>query len=97
MAYGNTLASGMYGGIVVHPKNEKAAREFHIIFSEIYNSADKGFFRGTEGKIGSFDFNKFIENKPDLILTNGMAYKYILFFGDQSKILTQRECPNIHR
>ena len=70
------VASGMYGGIIVHPKNEKAAKEFHIIFSEIYNSADKGFFRGTEGKIGSFDFNKFVENKPDLILTNGMAYKF---------------------
>jgi hypothetical protein len=80
------VASGMYGGIIVHPRNEKAAKEFHIIFSEIYNSADKGLFRGTEGKIGSFDFNKFIENKPDLILTNGMAYKYIPFFGDQSRI-----------
>ena len=80
------VASGMYGGIIVHPRIEKAAKEFHIIFSEIYNSADKGLFTGTEGKIGSFDFNKFIENKPDLILTNGMAYKYIPFFGDQSKI-----------
>ncbi len=80
------VASGMYGGIIVHPKNEKAAREFHMIFSEIFNSADKGLFRGTEGKIGSFDFNKFIANKPDLILTNGMAYKYVPFFGDQAKI-----------
>ena len=81
------VASGMYGGIIVHPKNEKPAKEFHMIFSEIYNSADKGFFRGTEGKIGSFDFNKFIANKPDLILTNGMAYKYIPFFGGQTKLL----------
>ena len=80
------VASGMYGGIIVHPKNEKAAKEFHMIFSEIFNSADKGFFRGSAGKIGSFDFSKFIANKPDLILTNGMAYKYMPFFGDQSKI-----------
>jgi nitrite reductase (NO-forming) len=84
------VASGMYGGIVVHPKNEKVAKEFHMIFSEIYNSADKGFFRGTGGKIGSFDFNKFIANKPDLILTNGMAYKYIPFFGGQTKLLINK-------
>ena len=57
-----------------------------MIFSEVFNSADKGFFRGTEGNIGSFDFSKFIANKPDLILTNGMAYKYVPFFGDQSKV-----------
>ena len=30
-----------------------------------------------EQKIGSFDMAKFIANKPDLILTNGMAYKYM--------------------
>lgn len=80
------VASGMYGGIIVHPKNEVIAKEFHIIFSEIFNSADNGLFKGTGGKIGSFDFNKFLENKPDLILTNGMAYKYMPFFGDKSKI-----------
>jgi nitrite reductase (NO-forming) len=80
------VANGMYGGIIVHAKNENSAKEFHMIFSEIFNSADKGFFRGTEGKIGSFDFNKFIANKPDLILTNGMAYKYIPSFGSHAKI-----------
>jgi nitrite reductase (NO-forming) len=80
------VANGMYGGIIVHPNNEKPAKEFHMIFSEVFNSADKGFFKGTEGKIGSFDFNKFIANRPDLILTNGMAYKYMPFFGDQAKI-----------
>ena len=80
------VASGMYGGIIVHPKNEVVAKEFRIIFSEIFNSADNGLFKGTGGKIGSFDFNKFVENKPDLILTNGMAYKYMPFFGDKNKI-----------
>lgn len=80
------IANGMYGGIIVHPNNEKPAKEFHMIFSEVFNSADKGFFKGAEGKMGSFDINKFIANTPDLILTNGMAYKYIPFFGDQVKI-----------
>jgi nitrite reductase (NO-forming) len=57
-----------------------------MVFSEIYNSADRGIFQGTDGKVGSFDFDKFMENKPDLILTNGMAYKYIPFIGGQKKI-----------
>ena len=29
--------------------------------------------------------NKFLANKPDLILTNGMAYKYMPFFGILAK------------
>lgn len=80
------VANGMYGGIIVHPNNEKPAKEFHMIFSEVFNSADKGFFKGAEGKTGSFDFDKFVANRPDLILTNGMAYRYMPFFGDQAKI-----------
>jgi nitrite reductase (NO-forming) len=81
------IASGMYGEIVVHPHNENHAREFYMVFSELYNSADNGLFRGTDGKIGSFSLDKFISNKPDLILTNGMAYRYIPFFGGQTKLL----------
>ena len=87
------IASGMYGGIVVHSKDErKAAKEFYVVFGEIYNDADKGLFNditraeNTTTAVGSFDMSKFIENKPDLILTNGMAYKYIPFFGSQNKI-----------
>ena len=34
--------------------------------------------------------NKFLANKPDLILTNGMAYKYMPFFGTISKILLNK-------
>jgi nitrite reductase (NO-forming) len=75
------IASGMYGGIVVHSKDErKAAKEFYLVFGEIYNNADKGLFNDitqTNTTIGSFDMAKFVANKPDLILTNGMAYKYI--------------------
>jgi hypothetical protein len=37
-------------------------------------------------EIGSFDMSKFIANKPDLILTNGMAYKYIPFIGAETKM-----------
>ena len=30
------IANGMYGGIVVHPKVEKPAKEFYMVFGEIY-------------------------------------------------------------
>jgi nitrite reductase (NO-forming) len=79
------IASGMYGEIVVHPRNESHAREFYMVFSELYNSADTGLFKGSNRKVGSFSMDKFIANRPDLILTNGMAYKYIPFFGGQTK------------
>ena len=35
----------MYGGIVVHSKDERRpAKEFYVVFGEVYNTADKGFF-----------------------------------------------------
>ena len=40
------IASGMYGGIVVHPKNEKPAKEFYMVVGEIYNTEDRGLFVG---------------------------------------------------
>ena len=83
------IASGMYGGIIVSPSshNQKiqANREFDVVFSEVYNSADNGLFKGTNGVIGSFDLDKFIKGNPDLVLTNGMAYKYIPWIGTISK------------
>jgi nitrite reductase (NO-forming) len=118
------IASGMYGAIIVHPKNEKLAKEFYVVFGEIYNTADKGLFAGAgrgsnvtsnsnsnttsnvtldgissaptrpgmqQQEIGSFDMSKFIANKPDLILTNGMAYKYIPFIGTQTKMILNED------
>ena len=35
--------------------------------------------------------NKFIANKPDLILTNGMAYKYMPLFGSIAKIILNKD------
>ena len=83
------VASGMYGGIIVRPspydQKNQATKEFDIVFGEVYNSADNGLFKGTNGVIGSFDLEKFIEGNPDLVLTNGMAYKYIPWIGTVSK------------
>ena len=76
----------MYGGIVVHPENEKPAKEFYVVFGEIYNAADQGPFVGTNGTTGSFDIGKLWNSNPDLVLTNGMAHKYVPEIGVASKI-----------
>ena len=80
------ISNGMYGGIVVHPTNEEPAKEFYMVFSELYNSADKGPFVGTNGTAGSFDIGKFISNNPDLVLTNGMSHKYVPAVGEVNKL-----------
>ena len=48
-----------------------------IVSSENYNTADKGLFVGTKGVVGTFDLTKFATQQPDLIMTNGMAHKYV--------------------
>jgi nitrite reductase (NO-forming) len=80
------MANGMYGGIVVHPTNEAKAKEFYVVFSELYNSADKGPFVGTNGTVGSFDLTKLWTNQPDLVLTNGMSFKYVPAIGQVNKL-----------
>lgn len=80
------IANGMYGGIIVHPQREAPAKEFYMVFGEIYNSADKGLFAGTEGETGSFDVGKLLADDPDLVLTNGMAHKYVPGIGVQTAV-----------
>jgi len=94
------VGSGMYGSIIItsptYDQKHPAAEEFYIAFNELYNIADKGLFRGTNGTIGSFDLEKFLENKPDLILTNGMAYKYIPWIGIVSRIPLNNDAELFH-
>jgi|SRR5215211_523096 len=85
------IANGMFGGVVVHSKDEKPAKEFYLLFSEIYNTEDQGPFKGTGGRTGSFDLVKFITNQPDLILTNGMAHKYLPTIGDDALLTLNRD------
>src|SRR5919202_1673611 len=59
------IANGMAGGIVVHPKNEKPAKEFYLAFGEIYSNV------GDASKAGSFDLHQFLNNNASLVLTNG--------------------------
>lgn len=74
------IANGMYGGIVVHPENEKPAKEFYVAFNQVYTSST------TSNATGSFDMTKFMAKNPDLILTNGMAHKYVPGIGGVTKI-----------
>jgi nitrite reductase (NO-forming) len=69
------IASGMYGGIVVHPHNEQRAKEFYVVFGEIYSDSPIG------GTTGSFDMGKFKADNPDFVLTNGMSHKYVQSIG----------------
>jgi nitrite reductase (NO-forming) len=85
------IANGMYGGLVSHPPNEEPAKEFYLAFGEIYNAADNGVFNGTNGTTGTFDVNKFIEEDNDLVLTNGMAHKYVPAVGEQAKLVLNPE------
>ena len=57
-----------------------------MVFSELYNNADKGPFVGTNGTAGSFDIGKFISKNPDLVLTNGMSHKYVPAVGQVNKL-----------
>jgi len=79
------IANGMYGGIVVHPQNEKPVKEFYVVFGEIYSSNVSGLFTRANGT-GSLDMNKFVAGNPDLVLTNGMAHKYVPAVGAIAQI-----------
>ncbi|HJU35066.1 MAG TPA: multicopper oxidase domain-containing protein, partial [Nitrososphaera sp.] len=79
------IANGMYGGIVVHPPNEQPAKEFYVVFGEIYSSTVEGVFTPANGT-GTFDVAQFLEGNPDLVLTNGMAHKYVPAIGANVKI-----------
>jgi nitrite reductase (NO-forming) len=79
------IASGMYGGTVVHPTGEQPAKEFYMVFGQLFNTADKGLFKGANST-GSFDIAKFVNDQPDLILTNGMAHKYVPSIGKIAKL-----------
>jgi nitrite reductase (NO-forming) len=84
------IANGMYGGIVVHPQTEEKAKEFYLVFGELYNNADKGVFVGTNGT-GSFDVGKLLSDQPDLVLTNGMAHKYVPAVGQVNKLVINKD------
>jgi nitrite reductase (NO-forming) len=74
------IANGMSGGIVVHAHQEQPAKEFYMVFSEIYTNSTEG------GTTGYFDLNKFKADNPDVVLTNGMSHKYVPSIGKETVI-----------
>jgi nitrite reductase (NO-forming) len=74
------IANGMYGGVVVHPQNEQPAKEFYVFFGEIYSSNVEGVFTPANGT-GTFDVAEFLTGDPDIVMTNGMAHKYVPAVG----------------
>ena len=79
------IANGMYGGIVVHPQNEKPAKEFYVVFGEIYSNNVDGVFTAANGT-GNFDVGQFLTGNPDIVMTNGMAHKYVPAIGAIAKL-----------
>jgi hypothetical protein len=69
------IANGLFGAIIVRPRPEITAK-FFIIFSELYSAAEKGPFIGAS-EVGSFDIVKFLTEMLDLVLTNGVARRYM--------------------
>jgi nitrite reductase (NO-forming) len=62
------IASGMYGMIVVEPKQglPKVDREFYLMQGDFYLQGQ----RGDEG-LRAFDLNKMLDERPDYVLFNG--------------------------
>jgi len=79
------VANGMYGAVVVHPSMEKPAKEFYVVFGQVYSDNIKGVFEKANGT-GKFDIGKFLAKQPDLVLTNGMAHKYVPSVGGIAKL-----------
>lgn len=79
------IANGMYGGIVVHPQNEAPAKEFYVVFGEIYSNNVDGVFVASNGT-GTFDVGQFLTGNPDIVMTNGMAHKYVPAIGAVAKL-----------
>ena len=67
------IGSGMYGAVVVDPKNgwpNKAAHEYVLVASELYLEPDTG------GKVKT-STQKLLDVRPDYMAFNGAAFQYI--------------------
>ena len=74
----------MYGGVVVHPQNEQPAKEFYVVFGEIYSTNVDGVFTPANGT-GTFDVAQFLTGNPDIVMTNG-AHKCVPAIGAHVQI-----------
>ena len=74
------IANGMSGAILVHPQNEKPAKEFYLAIGEIYSDTEDA------SRAGTFDLQKFLNNNATVVTTNGMAHKYVPAVGEEVKV-----------
>jgi nitrite reductase (NO-forming) len=75
------IANGMYGGVVVHPLSEKPAKEFYMVFGQLFTDNTHGIGNQTDNRLGEFSLPKFINDQPDVIMTNGGGFKYVPSIG----------------
>ncbi|MGK2961515.1 MAG: multicopper oxidase domain-containing protein [Gemmatimonadaceae bacterium] len=65
------IGSGMYGAIIVSPREAlPAAKEFVLVQSEYYLGADAGGVR-------AFDYQKMLATMPDYVVFNGRSNQYV--------------------
>ena len=83
--------------------NEVYDTNAHPPFAENPFAANQSFSSSSEDNntsqaavAGSFDIEKFLARKPDLILTNGMAFRYISWIGTESKIILNPDAEAFH-
>ena len=83
--------------------NEVYDTNAHPPFAENPFVANQSFSSSSEDNntsqaavAGSFDIEKFLARKPDLILTNGMAFRYISWIGTESKIILNPDAEAFH-
>ena len=86
------VANGMFGGVIVHPQNEKPAKEFYLVFGDMYytggggNATSGNATGGGNSTATGFDMNAFMAGNNNLEVTNGMAFKYVPGIGAVAKI-----------
>lgn len=72
------IANGMFGGVIVHAKNEKPAKEFYMVYGDMY-------YTGND-TTKSFDMNAFMAGNNNIEVTNGMAFRYTPGIGGIAKL-----------
>jgi nitrite reductase (NO-forming) len=78
------IANGMYGAAIVHPQNEKPAKEFYMVFGDMYYTTGNSTAGGNNTR--DFDMNAFMAGNNNLEVTNGLAFKYVPAVGKVAKI-----------
>ena len=80
------VANGMFGGIIVHSPTEKPAKEFYVVFGDMYYTSG-----GNSTGAKSFDMASFMNGNNALEVTNGEAFKYTPGIGKYGPIALNKD------